>query len=149
MSYMPVALNLDRRKVVVIGGGKIALHKVNTLLRYGAAVHVYGREVSSTIRALPVTWVETPYTPTQLEGAVVVYGATDDRALNREIGADARKLGALVNVVDDPKNCDFVSPALHQDGIMSVAVTSNGQDVMASIALRDRIRALLLHEGES
>ncbi len=79
-----------------------------------------------------------------LEGASIVYGATDSWDLNREIGADGRAIGAIVNVVDDPKNCDFVSPAIHRNGDgMSVAVTSNAKNVRASINLRNKIRDFL------
>jgi len=143
MAYLPVALNLENRLVVIIGGGNIALQKVKTLQKYGANIKVYAREVLDIVRETGVTWEEISYHSGLLSGASIVYGATDSWDLNREIGDAGRAIGAIVNVVDDPKNCDFVSPAIHQMGAMSVAVTSNAKDVMSSIRLRNKIREFL------
>jgi len=143
MAYLPVALNLDGRLVVIIGGGNIALQKVKTLQKYDANVMVYAREVLDIVRETGVKWQEISYSSELLDGASVVYGATDSWDLNRQIGNDGRAIGAIVNVVDDPKNCDFVSPALHQIDNMSIAVTSNAKDVMSSIGLRNKIREFL------
>ena len=143
MAYLPVALNLENRLVVIIGGGNIALQKVKTLQKYGATLKVYARDVLEIVRETGVDWEEVSYHPGLLEGASIVYGATDSWDLNRTIGADGRKVGAIVNVVDDPKNCDFVSPAIHQVGEMSIAVTSNAKDVRSSINLRNKLREFL------
>ncbi len=143
MAYLPVALNLENRKVVIIGGGNIALQKVKTLQKYGADIYLYGREVFEFVRETGVRWEEKSYEKSLIEGASIVYGATDSWDLNREIGDDGRAIGAIVNVVDDPKNCDFVSPAIEQRDDISIAVTSNAKDVRASIAMRNKIREFL------
>jgi precorrin-2 dehydrogenase/sirohydrochlorin ferrochelatase len=143
MAYLPVALNLENRKVIIIGGGKVALHKISVVQKYGGNISLFGKKVIDEVKATGVNWKEIPYSTELLEGADIVYCATDSRETNKQIGVDARSLGAIVNVVDDPSNCDFVSPAIHQDGEMSVAVTSNGKNVFASIKLRDKIRNFL------
>ena len=143
MAYLPVALNLEGRKVVIIGGGNIALQKVITLQKYNADIFLYGTTVFDFVRDTGVRWEERTYSPALLEGASIVYGATDNWDLNRTIGEDARAIGAIVNVVDDPKNCDFVSPAIEQREHISIAVTSNGKAVLDSIKTRNIIREIL------
>ncbi len=143
MAYLPVALNLENRKIVIIGGGKIALQKVRTLLKYDATIELYAREISPEIDKLGISCKIGEYEKSQLIGASIVYGATDSWELNHQISLDARAAGAFVNVIDDPKNCDFVSPAIEQRGDISIAVTSNGKSVKESIATRNQIRELL------
>ncbi len=143
MAYLPVALNLEGRKVVIIGGGTIALQKVRTLLKYDASIFLFAREVSQDIKDTKIEWSEALYDQSQIQGASIVYGATDSRELNEEICRDARAIGAIVNVIDNPQNCDFVSPAIEQRGDISIAVTSNGKSVKDSIKTRNRIRELL------
>jgi len=143
MAYIPIALNLDNRRVVIIGGGKIAKQKVVTLLKYDASITLYATKILDELKELPIEWHQQSYAPELLEGAHIVYGATDNRVVNAEIAVEARKQGALVNVIDDPANCDFVSPALEKRGDISIAVTSNGKNVRDSIATRNKIRELL------
>jgi precorrin-2 dehydrogenase / sirohydrochlorin ferrochelatase len=143
MAYIPVALNLTNKRVVIIGGGKVALHKIWVLQKYGATLSLFGKDVCDDVKETGVNWKEVEYSQDLLVGANIVYCATDDRDVNRQIGDDARAIGAIVNVVDDPSNCDFVSPAIYQDEDMSVAVTSNAKNVFASIKLRDKIKAFL------
>ncbi|ERP39003.1 precorrin-2 dehydrogenase/sirohydrochlorin ferrochelatase family protein [Chitinivibrio alkaliphilus] len=144
MAYLPVGLNLKNRRVVIIGGGSVALQKARTLCAYEASVELFAREVCGEIRQLPLIWHEQrEYHPDLLQGAHIVYAATNDRSKNQQIGHDAQQRRILVNVVDDPSHCDFVSPALYREGEMSVGVTSNATNPRASIALRNRIRDFL------
>lgn len=52
MAYFPIFIEIEKKKCLVVGGGKIALRKVETLLRYDAQVHVVSREICAEIRAL-------------------------------------------------------------------------------------------------
>ncbi len=144
MAYLPAGINLSEKRVVIIGGGVVATQKVRVLLQYDAQIDVYALEICDAIKLEKVTLHEgVAFSDDMLEGAHIVYGATDNRTLNQEIGDAARERGALVNVVDDPKNCDFVSPAIHKTEEVSIAVTSNAKNVYSSIAMRNHIRDLL------
>ncbi len=143
MSYIPVALNLANRNIVIIGGGKVATQKMSTLLKYDASISIFAKKVSKEIRNQNVQWSEVDYSPDLLCDANLVYAATDNPNTNKKIASDARSIGALVNVVDDPSNCDFVSPAIEKRDTISIAVTSNGTSVKESIAMRNKIREML------
>jgi len=86
---------------------------------------------------------EKPYEKSDLEGAFLVYACTNIIELNQQVKTDAESLGILVNVVDNPKLCDFVSPAIYKRNHMTIAVGSNAQEVRRSIIVRDKIKKLL------
>lgn len=140
-SFMPIAIDVYNRKVLLIGGGRIAYHKIVSLLPYANRIHVVAREVDPRIRALKeVTWQEKDYEPDDLEGAFLIYACTNHHETNLRIKNDAQQKGILVNVVDTPAECDFVSPAIYRKEYLSIAVSSNGHDVLRSISVRNLIR---------
>lgn len=139
-TFMPVSLDIYNKKILIVGGGKVAGHKVQLLKRFTNSLHVIGLSVSDAIKREAVAYTEKEFEASDLEGFFMVYACTDDRELNRDIKLKANALGKLVNVADDPELCDFVSPAIYREGNMTVAVSSNGEDVMKSIKWRNRIR---------
>lgn len=143
MTFLPVSLNIQNRQILVVGGGRVAAQKLETLCQFTHSIEVCGIKVSAEVRRYPVTILERPYGEDLLEGKTLVYACTNNRALNREIGEDARERRLLVNVADDPEACDFVSPALFKKGCMSVAVSSNARDVRRAISWRNKIRKFI------
>jgi len=141
--FLPVCLNISNVRIVMIGGGRVAEHKLNGLLRFTKAVTVVAPEVSEAIRASGVTVRAEAYHAGVLEGAGLVYACTNDAALNRQVREDAHARGLLVNVADAPELCDFVSPAVVVRGEMAIAVSSQARNVKRAIAWRDRIGELL------
>jgi precorrin-2 dehydrogenase / sirohydrochlorin ferrochelatase len=139
MNFLPICLNIENAKIVVVGGGKAAEQKLKTLLLYTHNIVVCAPEIQRSIYALPVTLIEKPYEEAVMESARMVYACTDDRDINRKIAADAKRRHILVCVADDPECCDFISAAIYKKGSMSVAVSSNAQDVKRSVTWRDRI----------
>ncbi|MDM7998154.1 MAG: bifunctional precorrin-2 dehydrogenase/sirohydrochlorin ferrochelatase [Acidobacteriota bacterium] len=147
MSFLPICLNVANAKIAVIGGGKAAEQKLATLLLYAENVFVCAPEINAAIRAMPVTLLQQVYTEDVLEGVRIAYACTNQKQLNRQIAADARRRNILVCVADDPQECDFISPAIYRKGAMSVAVSSNATDVRRSVAWRNTI-ANLLDDGD-
>jgi len=73
----------------------------------------------------------------------MLYSCTNNETLDRQIAQDGREAGVLVNIHDKPALCQFVSPAIYQDGNITVAVGSNAEDVMEAIRLRNKIQEFL------
>lgn len=142
-SFMPVAIDVRGKKVLLVGGGRIAWHKIVSLQQYADNIQVVATEVTDQIKAAGISYKEKPYEPSDLEGSTLVYACTNIRELNEKVLNDAHERGILVNVVDNPSRCDFVSPAIYRKNYMSVAVSSNAQDVYESIDLRNRIKNFL------
>jgi precorrin-2 dehydrogenase/sirohydrochlorin ferrochelatase len=143
MSFLPVCLNMENAAIVVVGGGTVAEQKIKPILQYTHNITVCAPEILPSIQALPVAILSQSYTEAVLTGARMVYACTNDRNINRQIALDARRLRILVCVADDPEFCDFISPAIYKKDHMSVAVSSNAQDVKRSVAWRNRIAELL------
>jgi precorrin-2 dehydrogenase/sirohydrochlorin ferrochelatase len=141
--FLPVSLNINKKHILIIGGGKTALQKLRMVRRFVRRITVCAAEICPEIAASGATLLRQSYTPKILRGYFLVYACTNDRVLNARIKKDAAKHGALVNVVDDPANCDFISPAVYKKRNMTVAVSSDGSNVKKSVAWRNKIRELL------
>jgi siroheme synthase-like protein len=142
--FLPICINVSGIKIVMIGGGKVALQKLTNLCLFAKNISVFATTILPAIKDLPVSAIECTYTPHLLNNAALVYACTNDNMLNRAIGTDARKYGALVNVADDPQNCDFISPALFNRNEMSVAVSSNGKKAKMSVQWRNAIASSII-----
>ncbi len=143
---MPIAIDVKGKKILLIGGGRIAWHKIESLQQYADNIQVVALEVSEKIKASGILYQEKSYDPSDLEGATLVYACTNISQLNQQVLEDGHQLNLLVNVVDSPAHCDFVSPAIYRRNYISVAVTSNAQDVYEAIAIRNRIKEMLNHD---
>ncbi|MDR1672645.1 MAG: bifunctional precorrin-2 dehydrogenase/sirohydrochlorin ferrochelatase [Bacteroidales bacterium] len=140
---MPLCLDVAGKRILLIGGGKVALHKAVALLRFTDEATVISPAFTDGFDALPFTRVCKTFEPADLEGAFLVYICTENENLNAAVKAECAARGILACVCDNPALCDFISPAVWKSENMSVAVSSNGQDVRRSIALRDKIRQLI------
>jgi precorrin-2 dehydrogenase/sirohydrochlorin ferrochelatase len=121
----------------------VALHKIEGLERFTHNVKVVAPEIVEGIRQRD--WIELDekgYEPSDLEGHLLVFAATDNPELNAQIKSDSCSLRCIVNLVDNPAKGDFASPAIFKHNNMSVAVSSNGENVHASVQWRNEIRDL-------
>jgi siroheme synthase-like protein len=122
--YYMAAVDVERRRCVVVGDGGMAGEKVAGLEACGALVE-----------RVPAA----RYRRRVLKGAFVVVAATPDRRLNERIFRDAERRGMLCNVADVPELCNFILPAVHREGPIAVAVSTGG----ASPALAKRLRSMI------
>ena len=135
----PVNLILRGRRCLVVGGGEVALRKVEGLVVAEAVVHVIAPAVSAGIKALPVTWEERAYRSGDVTGYRYVVSATDDPAANRAVFEDGEAAGVWVNSADDPANCSATLPAVSRRGPIVVAVSTGGHSPALSAWLRRRM----------
>ena len=145
--FYPAFLDLRGRRAVVVGGGAIAEQKVVGLLDAGARVTVISPTVSRRLDDLEsagtVTIGRRPYRPGDLAGACLAIAATDDRAVNRAVWAEAEARGVLLNAVDDLPHCSFIAPAIHRQGDVAVAISTAGKSPALAVRLRERIGRLI------
>lgn len=143
MNFLPISINVTNKKILLIGGGKVATHKASIIARFITDnVTVISPDFTTEIRQLPFTFIQKNYDKNDLKDFFLVYVCTGDHELNRQIKADAEELGILTSVCDAPLLCDFVSPAIFKQEHLTIAVSSNAQNVYQSIAVRDRIAKL-------
>lgn len=143
LQFLPISINVTNKNILLIGGGKVATHKGSIMARIVSNVTVISPDFTDEIRQLPFTFIEKKYEKTDLEGFFLVYVCTGNHELNTRIKADAEELGILTSVCDAPMLCDFVSPAVHKEGHVTISVGSNAQNVYQSVAIRNQIIQLI------
>jgi siroheme synthase-like protein len=133
----PIMLDLTGVPVLVVGGGLVALRKIEGLLKAHAEVTVVAPSMVAAIHALPVRVVVRGYDTSDLAGVRLAITATDDATVNATVASEATDRGIWVNSADDPANCTFTLPAVARDGAVTVAIGTGG----ASPALASHLRA--------
>jgi precorrin-2 dehydrogenase/sirohydrochlorin ferrochelatase len=150
MPYYPIFLELEGKKVLVLGGGTVARRKVDTLLEHGARVHIVARELKppldlyaeeGKIRSLGKEFEEG-----MLKGVFMVIAATDNRRLNSKVGKIAQERGLLVNAVDQPSDCNFIVPSVLRRGDLQVAVSTAGKSPAMARRVRQDLEKVLGEE---
>ena len=143
LQFLPISINVTNKKILLIGGGKVATHKATIMHRFVDQVTVLAPEFTPEIKKLPYQFIEKKYEKGDLEGFFLVYICTENHALNKQIKDDAEALGILTSVCDDPLQCDFVSPAIHKVGNVTISVGSNAQNAFQSVGIRNQIKELI------
>ena len=112
MAKYPIFLELSGRRVVVIGGGAVAVRKAQALLAADARLVVVAERMDNMLTTLcrgqNAELIRSRYSKDYLAGAVLAVAATNNRELNRQIYKDCQELEVLCNVVDEPELCDWL-----------------------------------------
>jgi siroheme synthase-like protein len=141
--YCPILLNIQGRKCLVVGGGKVALRKVQMLVEHGANVEIvsptFCPELNQLVKDGTIQAIHRDYETEDLNDVFLAVAATDDIKTNEKVATEARKIGILVNVVDKPDISDFIVPSYFRRGDIIVAVSTSGR----SPALARKIRGEL------
>ncbi|MCS7068200.1 MAG: bifunctional precorrin-2 dehydrogenase/sirohydrochlorin ferrochelatase [Meiothermus sp.] len=144
--YYPVMLNLRDRPVLFVGGGWETEAKVRGLLAVGARVTLISPYEHPGLEPLVqegrLCWLRRGYQRGDLAGFSLVISHPTDKSLNAEVAREARERGLWLNAVDDPAHCDFILPAVHRQGDLTIAVSTGG----AAPALGVRIKQKLAGE---
>ena len=147
MNTFPLFFKLEARKVLIVGGGDVALRKADLLSRAGAAITILAPSISVELQALlsdsKHQLIYENYDKTYMSGARVIIAATDDEMLNHQIHADATALNIPVNVVDTPHLCDFIFPAIIDRNPIVIGISSNGKAPVLARLLRARLETLI------
>ena len=147
MNTFPLFFKLEDRKVLIVGGGDVALRKADLLRRAGTCITVLAPSISTEIQALlsdsKHELIYENYNKAYMAGARVIIAATDDEALNHQIHADATELNIPVNVVDTPHLCDFIFPAIVDRNPIVIGISSNGKAPVLARLLRARLETLI------
>ena len=134
-------LDLRDRLVVIVGGGAVGSRKAKGVLDAGAAaVRVVSPQFHAEMPAR-VERIGEKYETRHLDGAGLVFAATDDATVNAAVARDARMRGILVNRADSDDG-DFLTPAVLREGAVTIAVNAGGSPAIAA-RIRDEIAKTL------
>lgn len=146
MTYFPFYCDIEQKKWLLVGGGRVAAGKFSRLIAFTEKITVIAPDISSEIRENApsgVLFLERDFDEADLGRADIVVAATGDRQLNAWIASACRSRGIPVNAVDDPDNCDFIFPAIIKRGRLTVSVSTDGASPVYAAALKKEISDLV------
>jgi precorrin-2 dehydrogenase/sirohydrochlorin ferrochelatase len=151
MALYPIFVETKGRRVIVIGGGHVGAEKVRGLLAGEADITVVSPELIPELAehrdAGRIKHVARAYRESDLDdGYEFIMVATDDGAINAEVAAAGKKRGIWVNAADDPKNCDFILPAVVRKGRITLAASTGGASPALARRLREELDAYLTED---
>ncbi len=140
MSFFPAYFSLNNKKILLVGGGYIALEKLEKLVDFTHNITIISKEFSSDFSAFAtkhkIGIQKRPYSVGDINGFDIVIVATDTVTLHQEIFQESRDSRILVNSVDDTAYCDFIFPSYVKNGDLTISISTSG----ASPALAKRLR---------
>ncbi|MBJ7985713.1 NAD(P)-binding protein [Bacillus cereus] len=138
----PLTVRVDKKRVVVIGGGKVAGFKIFPLLKQGADIVVVSTELDANLVKLveekQIRWYQREYEKSDIKDAFLVVAATSNSVLNEQIAEDA-SVNQLVNVITNPESGNVHFPAAFHRGLLNVAVSTGGASPKLAKKIRDDI----------
>lgn len=142
--YYPIMLDINNKDCLVIGGGSVAYRKINSLIAYGAKVSVVSKhicdELIPLVKSGKINWFSKEYKHDFINNNFLVIAATDNADLNKEIYNNCQQKNILVNIVDQPEICNFILPAVHQEGDLTICVSTNGKSPMMSKLIKSELK---------
>ena len=144
-NYLPIMLKLEQKKVVIVGGGNVAMQKVTALLDMQALITVVSpvlhEKMIPFVQQAQIIWLEKSFEPNDIEGAFLIFAATNDVKVNEAVEA-AKKEGQLLNRADNQRVSDYITPASIRRGPLVLSVSTSG----ASPALARKIKEELAEQ---
>ena len=145
--FLPINIRIDDKNILFVGGGKIAMHKIKTVEKYSRNITLVAPEIHDDLKGAGFQEIYKEYEKSDLAGFFLVYACTNNLEINQRIKKDAAECGILVNVVDNRELSDFISPAIIKREEMTIAISSNGENVKKSVEWRNRIETMLETAG--
>ncbi|MGI8357741.1 NAD(P)-binding protein [Bacillus cereus] len=138
----PLTVRVNEKRVVVIGGGKVAGFKIIPLLKQGADIVVISPELDANLVKLveekKIRWYQREYEKSDIKSAFLVVAASSDSILNEQVAEDAAE-NQLVNVITNPESGNVHFPAAIHRGLLNIAVSTGGASLKLAKKIRDDI----------
>jgi len=149
MNYLPIFIDIKQKPCLVVGGGDIALRKINLLLKANAAVTCVSKECCDGIEKLvkdnKVIHIEKAFEATDINTQALIVSATDDSDLNAQVSALAKIANIPVNVVDSPDLCSFIMPSIVDRSPIVIAISSAGKAPVLARLIRAKLESTIPH----
>jgi uroporphyrin-III C-methyltransferase/precorrin-2 dehydrogenase/sirohydrochlorin ferrochelatase len=144
LDYFPLFHRFEKQKILVVGGGAIALRKITLLEKSGAQITVVTKSVRPEIESkASCVCVIREFEESDLDGVALVVVATDNETLNKHISDMAKKRHLLVNVVDSPDLCNVIFPSIVDRNPLLIAITSSGRAPVLARTVRAKLESTI------
>ena len=147
MEHLPIFINLKQKPVLVVGGGDIALRKINLLIKAQARVDClspfFCEGMNSLSRDNYVNLINKSFEPADIKDYSVIIAATDDATVNSSISSIAHDKRIPVNVVDSPALSSFIMPSIVDRSPVIIAVSSAGKAPVLARIIRAKLETVI------
>lgn len=142
-AYFPLFVDISKKRILIIGGGKIASRRAETLLAFAEDIWVVSpaltKDLQMLVKQRRIHWIGETYRADLLKGADMVLAAASDSACNEQVANDCRCRGIPVNTAHKKELCDFYFPGIVKKDHMVIGVTASGTDHRRAKMLRMRL----------
>ena len=147
MDHLPIFINLRQKPTLVVGGGDIALRKINLLLKAQAKVECVSPAICEGIKKLSlddnVSLVNKRFEVSDVSNYSVIISATDDPKVNESVSKIAHEHRIPVNVVDSPELSSFIMPSIVDRSPVIIAVSSAGKAPVLARIIRAKLETVI------
>lgn len=149
MKRYPMFICLQNRPCLVVGGGKVALRKAESLLQSGAQLKLIAPELDQALAKLlgqyphQANWQAREFQDQDIPGHYLIIAATNNRTVNARIAELADQHQTPVNVVDDQAACSFILPSVVDRSPVMIAVSTGGASPVLARQLRMKLETMI------
>jgi siroheme synthase-like protein len=148
MAYFPFMIEIEDKKCLVVGGGKIALHKIKILIKFGVNICVIAKDICTELNKMSeeesrIVIIQKQFADSDIDGVDIVVAATDDVELNSHISELCKRRNIPINAVDMKEISSFIFPAMIQEQDLTIAVSTGGQSPAAAAYVKRKIQKQL------
>lgn len=132
MKFYPICINIQNKKIVIIGGGLIAERKIKGLLQYNVKIILVSPDLTNYLEKLVkekrIKYINKKYSAKVIKNAFLLFACTSDSNVNKKIFSNVTRQKIMVNVCDKTKLCDFISPAVVKRNGLTIAISTDGKN---------------------
>jgi len=147
MNYLPIFLDIKNKPCLVVGGGHVAARKLKLLAGAGAVITLISpeicTEISQILQQTDIKYLARKYQAGDEDGNSLVFAATDNEAINREIADAAEALDIPCNVIDNPENGSFIMPSIIDRSPVIAAVSTGGASPVLARQIKAKLESLI------
>lgn len=143
MGYFPFYIDIENKKCIIVGGGKIALQKLRKIILFNPDITVIAPNICDEIKKIGVKTECRKFIDKDIKNAFMVISATDDEKLNAHIFELCRAENILVNTVDDKEKCGFIFPSIIKKEDVTIGITTSAKSPLYAKYLRQQIEDVL------
>ena len=147
MEHLPIFIKIKQKPTLVVGGGDIALRKINLLLKAQAKVDclspLFCEDIKNLSKDGHITLINKSFDQTDIKDYSMIIAATDDKSVNSLISSIAQDKKIPVNVVDSPGLSSFIMPSIVDRYPLIIAVSSSGKAPVLSRIIRAKLETVI------
>lgn len=147
--FFPLFFDIEEKRIVVIGGGKIGTRRVKALAEFHPSITIISPSITKELETLikcknrKIEWIKREYKQGDCRQAFLVIAATEKREINEKVGQEAKKEGAFVTVADAKEESNVYFPGIARENNIVIGVTTSGRNHTMAKKVTEQCKKIL------